>query len=351
MIIHLIKSKQQILRFSEETSQMLNRLDQETKKPSESFSYDEVFRDLHTLKGGAALFSIKNLADNAHQAENILSELRLSWSEQNRTALIKKVKELHADFTHFKKQTEEVLGSKSLQQERTIEIPLSRLFALSESLRAHEMPTPEAATEVLHLAMRPASEILGFYNDVLEQTAAKLDKKIAPLKFQSDLQILPEPYQNLFGTFVHLFRNAVDHGIETPDYRLEQGKPESGIITIDFKLLGQYPLQNMQILISDDGHGISPEKIRSKMQEKGLNTQNLSDEDVLQTIFNAHFSTSENVTDISGRGVGLDAVKESAEKMGGRVWVASEKNKGTQFFIEVPYITTIHKSKNNTQAA
>lgn len=351
MIIHLIKSKQQILRFSQETTQMLTRLEQESVKSQSDFSYDEVFRDLHTLKGGAALFSIKNLADNAHEAETILSELRFDWSKNTQDSLVQKIKTLQSDFINFKNQTEEVLGKSSLQQERSLEIPLSRILNLSQSFVDNKPTAPAAAEQVLHLAMRPASEVLDFYNDVLTQTATKLEKIVSPLNFKSDLQILPESYQNLFGTFVHLFRNAVDHGIETPEARITKGKPEAGTISIDFKLLGQYPDQKVQICISDDGNGISPDKIRSKMQEKGLTAANLSDEEVLQTIFNAHFSTNENVTDISGRGVGLDAVKESAEQMGGRVWVKSEKNKGTQFFIEVPYVTNIKISKIEQQAA
>lgn len=351
MIIHLIKSKQQVLRFSEEASEMLLRLNQESNKSPTAFSYDEVFRDLHTLKGGAALFSIKNLADNAHDAESILSELRFDWSEKNQSLLIQKIQQLDTDFLSFKNQTEEVLGKSALNQERMVEIPLGRLLDLSQSLIENKTPVTEAAAEILHLTMRPASEVLSFYNDVLTQTASKLEKKVAPLKFKTDLPILPESYQNLFGTFVHLFRNAVDHGIETPEARIEKGKLEFGTIEVDFKLRGHYPSQKMQICISDDGNGISAEKIRNKMQEKGLPTLNLSDEEIIQTIFNAQFSTNENVTDISGRGVGLDAVKESAEKMGGRVWVVSENNKGTQFFIEVPYITESQNSKSNSKAA
>lgn len=341
MIIQLIKSKQQILVFSAEAKEMLSRLEVETQKHQGNYDFESVFRDLHTLKGGAGLFSIQDLAHTAHESENLLAELQNSWSEAIQEKLYHKVLELKKNFAEYQKQTEEVLGKKQLHNERLIEMPYSALLNLSEKMAEPKILPAAKAQLVLDWALQPASQLLSFYNEVLEIIAARLQKSVHPLVFKNDVSVLPESYQQLFGTFVHLFRNAVDHGIESSEMRLENGKPEFGTITVDFQIQGRSSQPRLLIHIQDDGGGIATEKVRTKLLAQGQAAETWTDYEVHQAIFSPSFSTSEQVTDISGRGVGLDAVKACAEKMGGRVWVESEKNKGTSFYIEVPYVTSI----------
>jgi two-component system chemotaxis sensor kinase CheA len=130
----------------------------------------------------------------------------------------------------------------------------------------------------------------------------------------------------------------VDHGIELPHVREEQGKAAAGSITVSFDVQRKPDLDTLLIRIDDDGSGVNPEKIREKLAKKDIDTTHESDSEVIQHIFDSQFSTRDQVTETSGRGVGMDAIKHAAEELGGRVWVESVYGKGTSLFVEVPYI-------------
>jgi two-component system chemotaxis sensor kinase CheA len=139
----------------------------------------------------------------------------------------------------------------------------------------------------------------------------------------------------------HLVRNSVDHGIEMPDVRVASGKPAEGVLTLRaFHEGGQ-----VNIEICDDGAGIDPEKLKKKALEKGLISEdqagNMSDKEALHLIFQAGFSTAEKVTNISGRGVGMDVVRTNIEKLGGVVDISSKLGEGTTIRIKIPLTLAI----------
>jgi two-component system chemotaxis sensor kinase CheA len=138
---------------------------------------------------------------------------------------------------------------------------------------------------------------------------------------------------------MHLIRNSVDHGIELPQKRREAGKPELGRITLDAYHEGNH----IAILISDDGAGLPLDKIRQKAIEKGLieKREELSEQDTANLIFLPGFSTAEQVTDISGRGVGMDVVKKSLNNLGGLIDIDTRKGQGTTFIIRLPLTLAI----------
>ncbi|MNL22458.1 Chemotaxis protein CheA [compost metagenome] len=165
------------------------------------------------------------------------------------------------------------------------------------------------------------------------------------------IPVLSEIYSSLFGSFVHAFRNAVDHGIETPNERVKNGKPEAGHIKVSFSLIKDHGHQNLRIVVKDDGAGVDPEKIRARLAQKNIDTSRESDSQVIQHLFDSQFSTKEQVTETSGRGVGMDAIKIAAEELDGHAWVESEKGKGTSLFVEVPYYQTLPEIKKYGTAA
>ena len=179
-------------------------------------------------------------------------------------------------------------------------------------------------------------------SDVAVKLAQKQDKQLNPVSYVNpDVKVLPEVYSNLFATFVHSFRNAVDHGIEMPDVRTSVGKTPAGTITVSFEHHRQPDVDLLVIRIDDDGNGINTVKIREKLASKGVEAHQESDAEVIQHIFDSQFSTRDEVTETSGRGVGMDAIKHAAEELGGRVWVESTQGKGTSLVVEVPYITDL----------
>jgi two-component system chemotaxis sensor kinase CheA len=142
---------------------------------------------------------------------------------------------------------------------------------------------------------------------------------------------------------MHLVRNALDHGIESPEQRRSAGKPEMGIVTMQASRAGD----RFVVEVIDDGRGIDPDTVRGKAQERGLlGDQELAaipDEQAVELVFAAGFSTAAEVSDISGRGVGMDVVRATVERIGGRVSLASRVGAGTTIRLDLP--TTIAMSR------
>ena len=139
---------------------------------------------------------------------------------------------------------------------------------------------------------------------------------------------------------VHIVRNAIDHGLEKPDVRLENGKPESGVVTIE----ARHESGEVWIIVSDDGAGMPRDVILAKAISKGLvegDGADMRDEDVFKLVFEPGFSTAATVTEISGRGVGMDVVKKNIEKINGKVDIKSTLGKGSSFIMRIPLTMAI----------
>lgn len=345
LIINMIKGKREIRRFIQEAQSMMAEIREEVTNDNETVDRENLFRHLHTLKGGAALFSVKKVAERAHEAENILSELNRHWSHPAYIALRGKCFEIEEAFTQFLDETKEILGSSAMNDERQIEVAITKLNHIARRVGTLPGGGPVAQDLILELVMESVSSFIEPYNDVIMGLSAKLSKNVAPLEIKNgSVMVVPEIYNNLFGTLVHAFRNAIDHGIETPEWRQSNGKSEEGHITAEFAIVYNEALPYLLIKIQDDGQGINPEKVRAKLVDQGKDVSKESDQDVIQHIFDSQFSTRTEVTDISGRGVGMDAIKNAAETLAGKVWVESQMGQGTCIHIQVPYLTEFDHS-------
>jgi chemotaxis protein histidine kinase CheA/CheY-like chemotaxis protein len=193
-----------------------------------------------------------------------------------------------------------------------------------------------AYDSVISLRTLPISTILDGYNRHVFQLADELGKKVHLTIEGKENEIDKNIIEALSEVFMHMVRNAVDHGIETPQERISLGKNETGELSI----ICSRESGNMKIVISDDGKGIDHEKIRAKAVREALVTEaaaaGLSKEDLTNLIFNTGFSTSSGITGVSGRGVGMDVVRKSIENMKGSIVVESAFGKGTAFTIMVP---------------
>lgn len=342
LIINMIKSKREIHRFIQEAQNQLVSIREEVTKDEGPYDTEKIYRQLHTLKGGAALFSIKDVAETCHQAESILAELKNEWALPTFIALRGKCFEVEEFFFRFLNETREILGASAIPEERQIEIAISRLNEIARKVKNLAGGGPVAQELLLELAMEPISRFLEPYNEVMAHVAEKTDKMIAPLSISNgSVMVMPEIYSSLFATLVHAFRNAIDHGIETPDIRVEKNKPPEGHVTVNVEVRHSTKTPTLLIQITDDGRGIDPAKIRKKLAERMIDTSQETDPEIIQHVFDSQFSTRDQVTEISGRGVGMDAIKIAAEGLQGRVWVESEVEKGTSLCIEVPYITEL----------
>lgn len=335
MILNLIRNKKQVSGFLREAEQLVSSLKEEIQKTSPS--PEVTFRILHTLKGGAATFSITELTEICHQAESHLSDWMQSGTPEKLPKLIECCSQIGPAYESFLNENREILGRGALENERIVEIPASSLSYFSQRFLATKFDGATYSVFQHTFLMEPLSELLESNNEVLLNTAEMLGKKIRPLKFKTPgFRILPEPYESLLSTLVHAFRNSIDHGIETPEERTEKGKDPYGTIAIDV-------FQNkhwLLIRIQDDGRGISAPKIREKQIQMGRKVDHLSDQQIIQMVFAPSFSTRDTVTELSGRGVGMDAILSAAQDLGGTAWVRSTTELGTKLCIRVPWITS-----------
>lgn len=351
LIINLVQNKKEIGRFIRESTTLLSDLNTGLKASWEKADDEFLFRQLHTLKGGAALYSIADMADACHHAETLLAEFKESKSVQQYEKLQAESLHIKSSFDGFLKKSEEILGGKALSEERQLEIPVSRLQEVLDKVQMYPHGSTTAQLLMTEFVMEPVGSFFAVYNDVALKLAEKQEKQLNPIVYKNaDLKILPEVYSNLFATFVHSFRNSVDHGIETPAARMESGKNPAGTITVSFAHHRKPDIDALLIRVDDDGGGVNAAKIREKLAAKNVDTSHESDRDVIQHIFDSQFSTRDQVTETSGRGVGMDAIKHAAEDLGGRAWVESSLGQGTSLFVEVPYITDLLPQKHSKAA-
>ncbi|SFE08039.1 two-component system, chemotaxis family, sensor kinase CheA [Thermoanaerobacter thermohydrosulfuricus] len=194
---------------------------------------------------------------------------------------------------------------------------------------------------VMKVRMVPVERVFNRFPRMVRDLSYELGKKIVLNMYGQDTEVDRTVIDEIGDPLVHLIRNSIDHGIEIPQERLQKGKPEQGTIN----LRAYHEGNNVIIEVSDDGRGIDIEKVKAKAVEKGIYTaeqvNDLSKDKILDLLFRPGFSTTDKVTDISGRGVGLDVVKNKIESLNGSIEILSEINKGTKFIIKLPLTLAI----------
>ncbi|GGH82158.1 two-component system chemotaxis sensor kinase CheA [Pullulanibacillus pueri] len=194
---------------------------------------------------------------------------------------------------------------------------------------------------ILNLRMEPVEQVFNRFPKMVRSVSRELGKKIELEMVGVDTELDRNVIDEIGDPLVHLIRNSMDHGIETPEVRLGKEKSEVGRITLRAFHRGNHVF----IEIEDDGAGINRQKITNKAIEKGLLSEEeamrLPDNEVYHLMFHSGFSTADKISDISGRGVGLDVVKNKIESLGGSVSVDSEEGKGSLFTIQLPLTLSI----------
>lgn len=345
LILNLFQSQKEVSRFVKESETMIQDMKKLLMAPFENWDLQELFRILHTLKGGAALFSVAEMAKLSHQAENELNRFKDATSPETAEGLQRSCLSVQTSFHEFIQQSKSILGAKAFSDIRSVDVPIQEIQLLCERLSSWHQGVVLAEELKQKYILEPIESFFQSYEQVVRTTAEKENKQVAPLQFiNGQLPVLGEAYSSLFACMVHAFRNSVDHGIETPQIRLEKSKPEAGSISVHFNLLKKEKYRYLQIRVQDDGGGIDPQKIRTKLDKKNYPHQKETDYQVIQHVFDSEFSTKEQITETSGRGVGMDAIRIAAEKLGGATWVESTLGQGTHLYIEVPYITELPRA-------
>lgn len=213
------------------------------------------------------------------------------------------------------------------------------LLRLRNGLAQLERNTRELQEGVMRIRMLPISFVFSRMPRLVHDLSGKLNKKIDLVVTGEETELDKTVMENIGDPMVHLVRNALDHGIETPDIRVAAGKPEMGTLGLNAFHQGG----NIVIQITDDGAGINKDRVLAKAIEKGIVSpdDSLTDDEINNLIFAPGFSTADVVTDVSGRGVGMDVVRTSINKLNGSVDVTSEEGKGSTFTIRLPLTLAI----------
>ncbi|GAB6134676.1 chemotaxis protein CheW [Thermococcus prieurii] len=207
---------------------------------------------------------------------------------------------------------------------------------LLETLSTLSRLLTELQDEIMEMRLTPVAEVFNKFPRMVRELARKMGKEVEFIIEGADIEVDRTILDKLGDVLVHLLRNAIDHGIEPPEEREKLGKPRAGKL----ELIARRERSHVEIIVRDDGRGIDPEKIKRKAIEKGLITPEqaaeMSDEEAINLIFLPGFSTKDQVTDVSGRGVGMDVVKEVVKSLNGSIAVYSEVGKGTTFVLKLP---------------
>ncbi|MEF3063350.1 chemotaxis protein CheA [Pandoraea apista] len=210
-----------------------------------------------------------------------------------------------------------------------------RLFNGMGQLERNARDLQEA---VMSIRMMPMDYVFSRFPRLVRDLASKLGKQIELVTFGQATELDKSLIERIIDPLTHLVRNSLDHGIETSEARLASGKDPVGQLVLSAAHQGG----NIVIEVSDDGAGLRREKILAKAQQQGMNvSDSMTDEEVWQLIFAPGFSTAEAVTDVSGRGVGMDVVKRNIQQMGGHVEILSTRGKGTTIRIVLPLTLAI----------
>ncbi|MFW2487060.1 chemotaxis protein CheA [Clostridium chromiireducens] len=203
---------------------------------------------------------------------------------------------------------------------------------LNETLEQVGRTTSDLQDLVMKIRMLPLDTVFNRFPRMIRDISVELNKEINFVIEGADTELDRTVIDEIGEPLIHLLRNAADHGIESVEKRVSQGKPPVGTI----RLVAYQEGTKALIKVIDDGAGINVERVKAKAEQKGINTDGMSESDIKNLIFAQGFSTNEVVTDISGRGVGMDVVKTKIAALGGTVEVISEEGKGSSFVIKLP---------------
>ncbi len=212
---------------------------------------------------------------------------------------------------------------------------------LSDTITHVGRITDQLQMEVMGIRMLPVSNTFSKFPRMVRDLSAKLNKKIDLTIEGENTELDRSVIEEINDPLIHLIRNSVDHGIETAEDRLTTGKPERATI----KLTARHEQGRIILTVEDDGKGIDPDKIRASAVGKGILSESdaasLNDDEAINLIFSSGFSTAKVVNDVSGRGVGLDIVRNNIQRLNGTVMVETEKGKGTRFMVTLPLTLAI----------
>lgn len=302
---------------------------------------EDLMRQLHTLKAAVKHFNLLELGQIIHQFENDLRGPDVTNDQALRHQLTQGRNKVEAQLNKVLAEVKEMLGEEKEWKGNIREIEELQLYEFARELRLYDANPVLIQHYLSRIAAVPINECFHSFERELRELSAMTEKLVKPVRFTgSNPRVLTKPLQEFLFSLTHICRNIIDHGIETPVTRMARGKDAAGQISIHSEIMIDRPGQEwLHIVIRDDGNGIDPQRIRAKLASIDPDGAWLTEDDqtVIQRIFDWGFTTSEGLTSLSGRGVGMEAVKREVVLLGGSIRVQSVLYQGASFDIRIPY--------------
>lgn len=338
---------------------------------------NDLFRIMHTIKGNSRMFNLERIAGEAHGIENIFSAIRKGeavMTDEKLDECFKKLDRFNTIFNEILDIYQKIVQGKNLDHGKTrtekrlqeesevIKVKVDEIHRLTELFKKmdqmvqddhskHPTPDKEKMSEIENLfketekqlqALRKVAvgRLFNRFPRMVRDMSMTLGKKVKLIAKGEEVEVDKNIFDRIADPMIHLIRNSLDHGLETPQERMLSGKPEEGTLLLDISSTET----ELSIVVADDGRGLDAERIKAKAVSKNLisadSALKMPDEEAINLIFLPGFSTSEKVTDISGRGVGMDVVKTYIEeKLNGKVILQSQLNIGLKVTLKVPLIS------------
>lgn len=278
---------------------------------------------------------IKPIEEKQEGQENEIEEAKESTaSKQNHHAMNQSIRVDLSRLDRFMNLVSELVIYRTRLEDLSTKYKATEIY---EPLENVERITSELQDLVLKIRMQPVNVVLNRFPRMIRDLSNELDKDIELLIKGEETELDRTVVSELAEPLVHLIRNAADHGIESRQRRKELGKDEKGLINLTAYQEGN----RVVLIVRDDGKGLDPQVIAKSAKRKGIDTQGLNEREIVNLIFHSGFSTVEHVTNVSGRGVGMDVVKQKIASLGGTIDVDSVINEGSTFTIKLPLTLSI----------
>lgn len=340
MILKILNNKTQFESFTNEVEGIFEQFPNAYNFNESKIDFNLCMMLFHTLNGGFGIYSITKLQLMARGFESNIVEVKdtdLNIQEYI-LKLESQIKELRNAFFDFRVDFDKLVGTKFASNQSISEIPRSKILEFKKIIKdSHSLPLFNFYSD--NFLKVPVINYFKAYDELCITTAAKINKEFEGLTFNNEnLKVEAEQFLEFFNVLVHLFRNCLDHGLEDPYKRESLGKSRVGHIGVSFDEIEINSQKFLSVVIQDDGAGIDPKIIRSRCEKLNPteDVSHLSDKEIIYQIFAPFFSTRDEVSALSGRGVGMSAIKEVVDRLNGQIEIESHVGKGTVFSFMIP---------------
>ncbi len=343
MILQIAKNRNQFTKFLRELQDFqLSLSERLSRQRYVAEDKKHLMQALHTIKGDASIYFLDDLVQFIHQKEIELK--RISFDKDTvRYEIRPYFEDLVAFLKKYVKNKKDFFSLKKDLNEKKLEVNLESFLQLRKQIES-DPQNAQAHLKFIdeNMILQDVATFFHAWVDLVHDLALKLNKEVEAFEIHSNnIKVMPEVYEALFAAMIHAIRNSLDHGIEEPLIREKYGKNPKAKLSISCNRVFRDTKSYLQFRICDDGQGVHVDNLRDKFRDRVPHIESLSNQEVLNFLLQDDFTTSDSLSEVSGQGVGLSAIRIQAEKLNGFCEVRSTPGESFELFIEVPEITEI----------